>query len=88
MRLVGQQWENDITQRLFERPPDVLRGFFFKSSKVWEVRLPVVVIQLKLAMAKQRKWDWSGNNVQMTLHSNFKLSSSKKIWNMLEVFFF
>ena len=33
----------------------------------------VVDIELKLAIVKRRKLDWSGNDVQLTLHSNFKM---------------
>ena len=85
--MVGQQWKSDITQELQSKliwKVFILRGSLFKSGKIWEVSLSGVVIQLELTMIKQIIWDWSGNNVKMTLHSNFKLSYLKKIQNVLK----
>ena len=72
----------------FERPPDIFRSFLFKQSKIWKVGQPEVAIQPNLPMIKQIMWDWLGNKVQMTLHINFKLNSSKRIWYSLKVFLF
>ena len=59
-----------------------------KQSKIWKVWQPGVAIEPNLTMIKQIIWDWLGNNVQMTLQSNFKISSSKRIWYSLKVFLF
>ena len=61
---------------------------YTKRFFVWKVWQPGVAIQPNLTMIKQIIWDWLGNNVQMTLHCNFKRSSSKRIWYSIKVFLF
>ena len=41
-----------IKDYLFEKPPDVLRVFLFKTRKIWEVLLTGEIIELKLTVVK------------------------------------
>ena len=67
---------------------DLVRGFQFEFDLIWEVWLPVVIIQLKNGHCKTRNVGQSGQRRKMMSHSNFKLRLSERSLDVVRGFLF
>ena len=73
-------WHNNFELRFLKKSLDLVRGFLFQFSLIWEVWLPLVIIWVKNDHFKIKIVDWPGIDEEMTSHSNPRLSASKRPW--------